>query len=284
MAQGLIGGATSYEEQSLKDILEDIRRLVEYTEEISLEIQNGIVKLKESNFWNKVYFNFQMTLLSSLTCQEAYLHDFSIIVKAIQEDKITEREVRLLRNIGKKAIEFNHEYGKTFKEEYRWRDYGNPDFKVAEDLYAHGRDYFVTLQDATNAAARLNDYVSTPPSITNNNITQNIPGSRNIVTGINYGEVTYNEINKEDLSKEIRQAIDRIDELEEYDKEVRDFVENLLREALEAVNNEDIEKQKLSKVSFKSFLVGLGRNADKIINVLASLTTIASFFGINITQ
>lgn len=283
MAQGLIGGATSYEEQSLKDILEDINRWVEYTEEISLEINKGITKLKESNFWNKVYFNFQMTLLSSLTCQESYLHDFSIIIKAIQQDKITEREVRLLRHIGKKAIEFNHEYGRTFKEEFDWRDYGNPDFTVAEDLYADGRDYFVTLQDATNAAARLNDYISTLPNVTTNNINQTVPGSGNIITGINYGEIKYNEINKDIFSEEISQAINEIKALEGYDKEMRDFIEDSLREALEAVKDEDIEKQKLSRISFTSFLVGLGRNADKIINTLASLTSISSFFGIKIT-
>lgn len=284
MAQGLIGGATSYEEQSLQDILEDVNEWIKYTQEISLEINKGITKLKESNFWNKVYFNFQLTLLSSLTCQKAYLHDFLIIVKAIQEDKITEREVKLLRHIGKKAIEFNHEYGRTFKEEYSWRDYGNPDFTVAEDLYAHGRDYFVTLQDATNASARLNDYINMLPSVTNNNITQNIHGSRNIITGINYDEVTYNEINSDIFSEEISQAINKIRALENYDDKERNFLVNSLREALEAIKNEDIEKQNLSKVSFKSFLTGLGKNADKIINILASLTNIASFFGINITQ
>ena len=32
MAQGIFGGATSYEEQSLNDILEDVEKWIEYTD------------------------------------------------------------------------------------------------------------------------------------------------------------------------------------------------------------------------------------------------------------
>lgn len=281
MTQGLIGGATSYEEQSIKDILEDIERWVGYTEEILLELKEGVNNLKKSNFWGQIYFNFQMTLLSSLKCQESNLYDFSIIIEAIQEDRVSEREVRLLRKIGEKAVEFNSEYGKTYKEEQDWQDHRNPDFKVAESLYTGGRDYFVTLQDASNAAARLEDYIRALPGSSNTNITQNVTGEDIVVAGINKGEINYSNItNYESLSKEVIQAIDGINMLEDLGEEVKQHIEILLRDALDAIKNNDIEKQNISKASFKSFMIGLGEKAGKIIDVLASLASIASFFNI----
>lgn len=280
MVQSLIGGATSYEEQSLKDILEDISEWTKYTQEIHSEIDNGIKELESSGFWNKVCFGFQMTLVSSLKCQDTYLHDFALIDRAIKEDRVTERGVRILRKMGNKAVEFNNEYGRTFKEERGWRDYGNPDFEVAEDLYKNGRDYFVTLQDASNATSRLQDYINTLPSITNNNISQSINGNSNIVTGINNGEINCSSIDKEEFSIEAQRAISRIRMLEGYEEDTKAYIEKLLKDSLEAVKGNDLEKQKVSEASFKALISGLGKNADKIIDIMASLTGIASFFGI----
>ena len=201
-------------------------------------------------------------------------------MNSIQEDKVTERDVRLLRKIGERAVEFNHEYGRTYKEDSDWRDYGNPDFTVIEDLYAKGRDYFVTLQDASNASARLDDYISTLLNVINNNISQTISGNGNIVSGINHGEMTHNEINNSVFKEEIKQAITIIDSLKEYNQEQKTYIEDSLLEILKAFEGNDIEKQKSSKISFKAFMSGLGNNSEKLINVLASLTSIASFFGI----
>lgn len=282
MSQGLIGGATSYEEQSINDILDDIKSWIEYTKTKKSFIEDGIKHLKNCGFWNQIPFNFQMTLLSTLTCQNTYLEDLSIVSKAIQDDRITQKEVTLLNKIGKNANDFNHEYGRTYKEEYRWRKYGDKDFEVAEQLYARGRDYFVTMQDASNASSRLQDYISTIPLITNNNINQSITGSMNILTGINNGEVNvyYNELNN--FAKESEQACNAITSLEGVEQDIKDYAINLLQESKTAIEEKDEEKQNSCKKDYKGFIIGAGVKAFKVIGVLSSFASIASFFGIQI--
>lgn len=282
MAQGLIGGGTSYEEQSIQDILSDINNWVEYTKETIILIQEGIDYLKKCRFWDEIPFNFQMTLFSTITCQNTYLHDFGIIVKSINEDKVTKREVELLKKIGSKAWEFNNEYGKTYKEEYRWKKYGDPDFKVAENLYAKGRDFFVTLQDASNASSRLADYISEVPATTNTNITQHISGSMNMVTGINNGVINQSMHDLSSFRNESEVAIKRIGELTNIEQEIKEYIKDILLNSAEAIENNDRDKKEQCKSDYKGFLIGAGAKAFKIIGVLSSFASIASFFGISL--
>lgn len=82
-----------------------------------------------------------------------------IILNAIRNENVTEREIKLLNKIGTQSCEFNNRYGKTYREDRQWKKYGDVNFEVAENMYAKGRDFFVTLQDAGNAAWRLEDYI-----------------------------------------------------------------------------------------------------------------------------
>lgn len=47
MAQGIFGGATSYEEQSLADIDSDIQKWIEYTEEIKKKDELLVGRIKK---------------------------------------------------------------------------------------------------------------------------------------------------------------------------------------------------------------------------------------------
>lgn len=159
MAQGIFGGATSYEEQSLQDILDDIIGWIQYTTERKEFIlaQKSIVE--KSGFWEKIAFDFQVTILTTLSYFDTILYDLNLVKLSLEENRITEKEVNFLRNIGIKANSYNTEYGRTYREDKRyWHEYGNPAFKEVEKIYGEGRDYFVTMQDACNAAARLEDY------------------------------------------------------------------------------------------------------------------------------
>lgn len=158
--QSIFGGATSYEEQSLNDIKDDIICWTKYTKEIQSEISNSLEISKNNRFWNKVDYDFQMTVYASISYFKTILEDFKIIVTAIENNCISSSEITLLRKIGQKSIQYNREYPKTYKDNQKWHDYGNPKFAVVENMYAHGRDYFVTLQDAANAASRLEDYMN----------------------------------------------------------------------------------------------------------------------------
>ncbi|MBK5240243.1 hypothetical protein [Clostridium sp.] len=280
MAQGIFGGATSYEEQSIGDILSDIKSWIEYTQSVQTSIKKGIEHFKKCKFWGKVSYNFKMTLVSTIGCQNTYLEDFCIIVKSIEGDKITQKEASLLRKIGKTAIDFNHEYGRNWNEDDRWKEYGDPDFRIVEELYADGRDYFVSLQDASNASSRLVDYISTLPPITNNSINQHITGDKNIVSGINNGHMNFVNHYLIDFNKESKGASITIDKLEGVDQDIKEYIVNLLKEANEAIENKNKEKQESAKLDYKGFVAGAGVKAFKVIGVLSSFASIASFFGI----
>ncbi|KFZ26604.1 MAG: hypothetical protein KQ78_01193 [Candidatus Izimaplasma bacterium HR2] len=167
MSQGMFAGATDYSHQSLEDIKEDIEKWIEYGEETNKLITNSIVKLKETNFWNSVPFDFQSTLGGTIKYTNTFKSDGLLILEAINNGQITNKEVTLLRNLGNQAIEYNDHYGKTYNSESRWKDYSNPDFRIAEKLYQNGRDYVISLMDAQNASFRLEDYESKGESTVN---------------------------------------------------------------------------------------------------------------------
>lgn len=283
MVQSIFGGATSYQEQSLKNIIIDINRWIDYTISTRDFLQSSEIYLKSENYWHNIPFNFQMTLLSSITQQNTYLEDFNIILKSINNDSITDREINLLHKIGSMAISFNSEYGKTYKEDSTWKDYENPMFKVAEDMYCKGRDYFVTMQDATNASIRLQDYSIKHPIITQNNITQNISRNSGQVVGISNGNLIQNKLNSNStILDDIKSAVIELNKSSEIDSLHKDYINNILTNTASALNNDDIQTQNTCKAELKAFLFGAGDKALKVVGILSSFASLASFFGVGL--
>ena len=204
MVQGIFGGGTSYEGQSISDIQQDVKYWKRYTENIASQINEEKEALVKSGFWNKIPWNFQQIVNESIFCFKTFLSDFQIIESAFECNFISEREVKLLKKIGKNSFEFNLNYGKYFKEEYEWRDYENSGVKIAESIYQHGRDFFVTLQDASNAAVRLEDYMS------NNSISNsvNIYG-KSYNTNIQQGQ----NMNMSVLTNDMSELLSKLDML-----------------------------------------------------------------------
>lgn len=262
MAQGLIGGATSYEEQSLQDILGDIKNWLFYTEKIKDYILCKKEELIRSKFWDKVSYDFQLTINTSILYFDTITYDLSIIKKAIEGNSITGREVKLLSNIGRKALEYNAEYPKTFKRDAYWHEYGNPDFEAAEKIYCKGRDYFVTLQDASNAAYRLEDYMNNRPIINN---TLNIGGSvsdSQIQQGSNNSiqTVASDNFDYEVVLNVLKQIEDCFDN-SNFQKDFRDnadSVKSIVKETIELVNHKE-EPSKIKKAlsTLKDLAVGV---------------------------
>ncbi|USK92867.1 hypothetical protein [Rossellomorea marisflavi] len=278
MAQGILGGMSNYGDQSMADIIEDINKWIFYANQVKGYIEEGITTLKEKEYWNKVPFNFQVTLISSVRCQKTFIEDLSFILKAIEKEQLTPREINLMKKIGIKAIEYNNEFGRTYKEEYDWKEYGNENFKIAENMYSQGRDFFVTLQDAGNVSVRLNDYINTVPSVVNNNITQTVTGSGNLVTGINNGEINNVHINISDFNNELDSALLNLKESNDVDQPQKIYLAEILEESREAVTKGDLSAQAITKSKMKSFLVGAGSKALSIINLLGTYASIASYF------
>lgn len=174
MAQSLIAGLTNYDEQNILDIKEDITRWIEYSIKLKDLFEKTIKELSEEGYWaNNVSFEFRAFCQDVPRICNSFVADFNIVLKAIEADNITNREIKLLRKIYQVSCE-NEEYSwKSFKGEDtlgRWHQYGNPLFEKAEILYQDGRDFFVTLRDVSNAASRLEDYMKEEKTVVDNSI------------------------------------------------------------------------------------------------------------------
>ena len=155
MSQCLIGGQTSYDDQSLSDIQADINRWQAYTNRIQNFFKETIDKLEEMDYMTKIDFDMSSLFYNTVRITETFLEDFNTISTSISNGNITERDVKLLRNIGNISIKNNTYYGRTFHNG-GWHEYEktdpDSDFRLSEKLYQKGRDFFVALQDASNAS------------------------------------------------------------------------------------------------------------------------------------
>ncbi|AOM34610.1 hypothetical protein EWI08_02865 [Enterococcus faecium] len=265
MVQGLFGGGTSYEGQSISDIKEDVNNWKIYTENVKSQIVEKKEALIKNGFWNKIPWNFQQTINESIFCLGTFLSDFQIVESAFEENFISEREIKLLRKIGKNSVQFNHSYGKYFKEEYEWREYGNPEFEIVESIYQHGRDFFVTLQDASNAAGRLEDYMSNNSIYNKVNIFGNSYNT-NIQQGHNNNMIVSIDDMSELLSKLDLLLENLNDSLpEEEVEEAQEYIETIKDEAI---------KEKPKKTMLR-FAVDSLKKLKWSTEFLASVATIA---------
>lgn len=281
MAQGMFAGCTSYREQSLKDIVEDIEFWKKYSLEINSELKEKVEQSKKNKFWRKVPFNFQQLIYLSISFSENMIFDFDIILRECKADSVTEREVNLLYNIGERAIAINRQYPRDYNEaEERWHKYGDKDFEIVEKMYQHGRDYFITLMDAINASDRLRTYIKKDIVNTNISITQN--GDRCQAIGMNNGNITNNIYDSSQINDEIKKAIDEIEKLDELDFECKSQVKDMLKETGKAINANDETRQSFCKRMFNVFKSGGGEKVSKTLEVLSNFATIAAFFGLGI--
>lgn len=260
MSQSIIGGATDYSEQTIINIQQDINKWINSAQNIQKILVDGKKKSEENGFWARINDDFQMTITSSIEFYRTVVFDLQQVDNAITCNHVTTREVKLLENIGYKSIEYNNEYPKTYKEDKRlWHDYGNPDFQVVENMYARGRDGFVSLQDALNAASRLGDYMQNG-NTTNVNINGNVTGSQIQIGTVNSNQ--YYSVEKDCPYDEILKVVEEINKY-------RDILKNDLKEngdrfckALDELTNEVKNKGNATKIkegieTLKSFTVGL---------------------------
>lgn len=251
MAQSIFGGMTSYDEQSLPQILENINFWIEYTNNIKKFIEDKKTILVQNSFWNKIPYNFSVTINSTIMYTDTILSDLNIVKKAIESNLITEKEIILLNKIGIKAIEYNHEYGKNYKENYEWRDYGNKDFEPAEEIYEQGRDYFVTMQDCANASHRLEDYME-KSQVVSNTLNLNNVSNTQIQQGVSNSAQSMNIGDSFDYQK-VLDAMNEISKYIEHDTFKEDFgdksdeVKTSISEIIELLNNKE-EPSKIKKL------------------------------------
>ena len=204
MSQSVFAGMTNYQEQSVIDIKDDIVSWIELSKRIKTHFIETMSELKETGYWRKVPCGFASFCEGVPTICDTFCHDFEIIIKSIENDCISNREIQLMRNIYKCAWE-NEEYSwRSYKDEndIYWKDYGNQEFRKIETLYGDGRDFFVTLKDVNNAMVRLEDYVKPDGTVVNKIEDNSIHiGDGNEINNSPIGSTITNNLEKNSLFK-----------------------------------------------------------------------------------
>ena len=262
MTQSIFGGATSYEEQSLNDIKDDVSLWIKYAKDTYDELNFNLSKAKESGYWENVSYDFQSTIISSIRYFITIIDDLGLVLDAINNKRISKRDVILLRKIGTNAVHYNKvEYPESYNgtEDTYWKRFGDKEFEPIENMYCTGRDFFITLQDARNAASRLEDYIMKENIINNTvnivgdgNKTQVQQGNNNTMNleyqGFNYDKalevlLTLKKINDEEFNsifkdnvEEIKKEIEEVIKLCES-KKSESKVTSLLKKIMNIVSN-----------------------------------------------
>ena len=194
MAQSFMAGMTSYENQSLTDIIEDITRWISYSEKTKDKILDLLSKLKNTKFYSQIPYDYKAMIHEMPQICQTNIDDMRRTLEAIQSHALTQGMVDLFWKVGKRAIENGNDNKKYYKsrDDGYWHDYDNAEFRMVEDIYAMFGDYCATLWDATNAASRLKDYIDVPKEVTtmkiennsvhignNNQISNSVIGSQN---------------------------------------------------------------------------------------------------------
>lgn len=275
MVQGLFGG-TTYENQSLKQIQDDIESWFNFSISINHFFQRTLDKLESNEYTYKIPLNLLLLFRNTVQTSKAFMDDLQAIKINISNSHISPTDVRLLKNIGKVSSSSHREYGFIYHAEVEWREYDNPDFRLTEKLYQEGRSYFLTLDDAQNAAKRLEDYVNTESSRntlivngTGNNIQQ---GSGNRMT-VNI-EHNPTSIDRAEANRLLTQFLDKLDEyFSEGQEQERDDAKDYIEVIQDQIVKED-PKNSMLKTALKG-LVALNGSA----GFASSVLTISQFFG-----
>lgn len=271
MAQGLIGGMTPYGDQSLEEIQEDLKYWKEYSMRMKLFFEENLEYLKNEDYIKNIPYNLQCVFFETIRKANTFTHDIEIIDNSINNNRITKKDVTLLKNIGLVSIHTNKEYGITYHEETFWHEYGEKNFRIAEKLYQNGRDYFVTLQDASNAADRLENYMSTDSLSTTNFI--NNGQVTNLQQGNNNSMVIENNSaisNSDEINILLKQLLDNLDS---YFDKTQTEEKNETKECIEVVQAE-LVSEKPKKGIIKNILKGLPA-MNESVDFLAKVAEIA---------
>ena len=86
-----------------------------------------------------------------------------------------------------------------------------------------------------------------------------------------------------EFENETEKAIEMIQSFSEVEKEYRDVLISLVKEANVAMQNENEVAKSECKSKFKGFMLGAGKVVGEIVTKLSELATIASFFGLATT-
>lgn len=161
---------TDYNHQSFADLIADLVEEKNRTIEFRNEIQKNLDTLNSNSYWREnVPFDFRNIISYSITHFNTAISEFEDIVRDIKLE-VKEHHVKRLKKIYTVSQEINVNVGKIWHKEYGYKNYGNEDFGLVEQIYCDTRDMAVNLLDTANIAERLHDFIGkTSPNMKRNN-------------------------------------------------------------------------------------------------------------------
>jgi hypothetical protein len=157
LSRSIVAGMTDYSNQSFSDIGQDLtdwsKGLISYYQSIN----ENIKKLKSSKYWSNIDYDFSSLIQHTVKFLDTSKHEIDEIVSDIKTEVRCDHITRL-KALYTKSDELDSEFGKVWNSNNSWKEYGNEQFKVAERLYADGRDAMVYMRDLSNLVHRLKDF------------------------------------------------------------------------------------------------------------------------------
>jgi hypothetical protein len=153
---------------------------------------------------------------------------------------------------------------------------------VIVDLIKADKPLKIILKEATDMAKKINqEHTDANRPITSN--TFNIERNTGVVSGYiaNSNVTVYSgAITSEKFETETEKAVEIINSFTDVEKEYREALISLVKEAFVATQNKDEAAKSECKSKFKGFMLGAGKVVGGIVTKLSELATIAGFFGL----
>lgn len=149
------------------------------------------------------------------------------------------------------------------------------------------KDLDVIVTEANNMSKELKEQHRVVSKTINNNVVKNIGTIYGNAISQNDGNMTNNiqisEIDKNEIFDEIKQAIRIISNYTDIEISQRERLLEILQDVDNSVHNGSQEDQVRSKTSFNDAIRFLGKTGLNLIETLAGLTSILTFFGYTIS-
>ena len=103
----------------------DIKDWLRVSEEVKREYSSLYNLVIQSEFYNKIPYNYKSFLNVFGSIVDANIEDFKLVLDSINDRCITESRVNLFIKIGEKSIEnFDKHKSYFYSEKYDWHEYG----------------------------------------------------------------------------------------------------------------------------------------------------------------
>ncbi len=169
MSRTTVAGMTDYSHQSLDTILNDLGNWSTTLVKTIAHLENNKQKLIDNEYWKTTDDDFKWIFARAHMFYTTALTEINEIRDQMPLE-VQPNHVTRLERIGKTSYEINMEWGDTWHNRMKPKQYGDPNFIILEDLYAKSRDMAVDLMDLSNVADRLKDYIGRKGKLGQNNL------------------------------------------------------------------------------------------------------------------